>query len=85
MSIYTHLLAFLVSFVAIGLKGFQTKNISGHHIRATVITSYLMSFTDILFIGLVAEYGWQLAFSSGTGAALGMVVAMVLHNKYLGK
>jgi hypothetical protein len=81
----THVVAFAVSFVAIGLKGFQQKNITGHHIKATIVTSYLMSLTDILFIGLVAEYGWQLVFSSGTGAALGMVTAMVMHDRYMRK
>lgn len=84
MSTYTHLLAFLVSFIAIGLKGFQQKNVTGHHFKATIVTSYLMTITDILFIGLVAEYGWELVFSSGTGAALGMVAAMVLHDRYIG-
>ena len=85
MTIYTHLLAFVISFLAIGMKAFQQKNVTGHHIKAVVFTSYLMTFTDIFFIGLVTKYGWELAFSSGTGAALGMISAMLLHNRFIGE
>ena len=81
MTLQTHILAFCVSFIAIGLKGFQQKNVVGHHLRAAVITSYVMTVTDIAFIGLVAAHGWGLVVSSGTGAALGMLAAMVFHGR----
>lgn len=85
MTLYTHILAFLVSFVAIGLKGFQQKNVSGHHYQLVVFTSYIMTVTDIAFVGLVVKYSWALFVSSGTGAACGMITAMILHNRFVGK
>ena len=85
MTLQTHILAFIVSFVAIGLKGFQQKNVTGHHLKAVVVTSYVMTFTDIFFIGLVAKHGWELVWSSGTGAACGMIAAMILHDKFVGR
>ena len=84
MDIQTHILAFFVSAIAIGLKGWQQKNVTGHHYKSVVITSYIMTFTDITFIGLVAKHGWDLVVSSGTGAAFGMVSAMFLHNHFFG-
>jgi hypothetical protein len=85
MDIQTQLLAFFVSALAIGLKGWQQKNVTGHHYKHVVITSYVMTLTDITFIGLVARHGWDLAISSGTGAACGMVSAMYLHNHFFGE
>lgn len=85
MTIYTHLLAFLISFIAIGMKAFQQKNVTGHHYKLVVITSYVMTLTDVIFIGLVVRHGWDLVLSSGTGAALGMISAMFLHNRYVGE
>lgn len=83
MTFQTHLLAFVVSAIAIGLKAFQQKNVAGHHYKLVVITSYIMTVTDIAFIGLVARYSWALVLSSGTGAAFGMVAAMVLHRHFV--
>lgn len=80
----TQLIAFCISFIAIGLKAFQQKNVSGHYLKAVVVTSYIMTLTDITFIGLVATHGWGIALSSGTGAALGMVSAMILHKRFIG-
>jgi hypothetical protein len=34
---------------------------------------------------LVVRHGWGLVLSSGTGAALGMISAMFLHNRYVGE
>jgi hypothetical protein len=85
MTIYTHLLAFTVSFIAIGMKAFQQKNVTGHHYKLVAITSYVMTLTDITFIGLVAQHGWDLVLSSGTGAALGMISAMALHKRFVGE
>lgn len=76
--------AFAGTFVSVGLKGFQHKNVIANLYLHTFLTSYGMAFMDVLLIGLIAKSGWSIAFASGTGAALGMVVAMWLHNKMLG-
>lgn len=73
------------TFVAVFLKGFQHKNVIANMYGNTFITSYLMAFVDVLLIGLIARATWDIAFASGTGAAIGMVSAMWLHNHLFAK
>ncbi len=73
--------AFVGTFVAVFLKGFQHKNVIANMYGKTFLTSYLMAFVDVLLIGLIARATWDIAFASGSGAALGMVAAMWLHNR----
>lgn len=80
-----YLLAFVAAFISVGLKGFQHKNVINNLYLNTAITSYFMAVMDVLLIGLIAKSDWTIAFVTGTGAALGMVVAMFVHNKYFSK
>ncbi len=75
----------LGTFVAVFLKGFQHKNVIANMYSNTFVTSYLMAFVDVLLIGLIARATWDIAFASGTGAAIGMVSAMWLHNRLFAK
>ena len=77
------LLGFAVSMASVGLKGFQHKNVIGDHYKLVFITSYLMAVTDVAVIGLVAANGWSMAIPMGTGAACGMVGAMLLHKRFV--
>lgn len=74
-------LSTLVSFVAVGLKGFQHKNVIGNKQRSVFVTSYLMAALDVLSVGIIVKGGWVIALSSGTGAAFGMIFAMRLHDR----
>lgn len=81
----TYFLAFIGTFAAVFLKGFQHKNVIANLYGSTFITSYFMAFIDVLLIGLIARATWDIAFASGTGAALGMVTAMFVHSKLFAK
>ncbi len=84
--VINHLMAFACTFVAVFLKGFQHKNVIANMYGKTFITSYFMAFIDVLAIGVIAKStSWYIAFSSGTGAALGMMLAMYLHNRLFSK
>lgn len=74
-------LSVAVSFVAIALRGFQQKNVIGHHLRAVFVTSYFIAVFEVAAVALVVRGGWPIAFTSGTGAAFGMVIAILLHDK----
>lgn len=74
-------LSAIVSFVACFLKGFQHKNVIGGHLKAVYFTSWLMAIFDVAAVYLIVKGGWPIAISSGFGASLGMVVAVVLHNR----
>lgn len=79
------LLALVVSFIGVGLKGFQHKNVLGDHEKLVFFTSYAMAIADVLSIGLIAKNGWIMAIPVGTGAAFGMVIAMRIHKRFVKK
>lgn len=80
-----YLLSFIASFVAVGLKGFQHKNVIHGKTGAVFVTSYLMAAVDVLAVSLIVREGWVIAFSSGSGAAFGMVAAIKLHERLFGQ
>jgi hypothetical protein len=78
----TNLLATLVTFISVFLKGFQHKNVIANRLQSIVITSYLMACADALLVGLISSQGsFILVPFCGTGAALGMYVSIKLHDK----
>lgn len=80
----SHLLAFCFTFCAVFLKGFQHKNVIGGHLRAIVITSYLMAVLDAwLILEIGAKASRDIAFSCGSGAALGMWISVKYHKEIL--
>lgn len=79
----TQFIAFGITFLAIFLKGWQHKNVIHDRYLWIVVTSYLMASLDILTIGLVVKYGTDMILYQGTGAALGMLASVLLHNKMM--
>ena len=80
----TYLISIVVSFCAVFLKGFQHKNVIGNHLKLIAVTSYAMAVFDVATVMLIYKGGWLIALSSGTGAAVGMVVAVLTHNRLFG-
>ena len=80
----TNLLAALVTFASVFLKGFQHKNVIANKMKSIVITSYLMASADVLLVGLIVREGWVLIPFCGTGAALGMYLSIKLHDRLFG-
>lgn len=79
------LIGFVVSLIGVGLKGFQQKNVIGNHYKLAFGTSYLLAIAEVLSIGLIVKNGWIMILPVGTGAAIGMVCAMKLHNHLMKK
>ena len=77
--------AFLISFISVFLKGFQHQNVIGGHYRWAFYLSYGMALADVAIINFAVAKGWLLAIPMGTGAALGIVISMWLHRRYLKK
>lgn len=80
-----YVLSAIVSFTACFLKGFQHKNVIGGHVKVVYFTSWLMAAFDVAAVTLIVKGGWPIAFSSGFGASLGMVVAIKMHDRIFGK
>lgn len=80
-----YLISAFASFVSCFLKGFQHKNVIGGHLKSVYFTSWLMAAFDVLSVVLIVKGGWPIAISSGFGASLGMVCAVVFHDRIFGK
>lgn len=80
-SLWVYITSLLASFVVVGLKGFQHKNVIAGHIKSVALTSYFMAAGDVLLVSLIVKGGWAIALTSGTGAALGMVLSIKLHDR----
>lgn len=78
MSIY--IVSLVTSFIVVGIKGFQHKNVIANNLKSTFITSYAMAAAEVLTVSLIVEGGWPIAITAGTGAAFGMVCSMKLHD-----
>lgn len=85
MAVVIYVISVVVSFIAVFLKGFQHKNVIGGHLKAVFITSYLMAAFDVAAVSIIVVGGWPIAITSGTGAAFGMIAAIMLHDKIFKK
>lgn len=77
------LTAFLVSFIAIFLRGFQQKNVIHSKYTMIAITSYLLALTDVAVVSIIVEHGWNTVLAQGSGAALGMLTSIYIHNRWV--
>ncbi len=77
------LTAFLVSFIAIFLRGWQQKNVIHSKYTMIAITSYLLALTDVAVVSIIVEHGWNTVLAQGTGAALGMLASVYIHNRWV--
>jgi len=75
--------AFLVSFIAIFLRGWQQKNVIHSKYTMIAITSYLLALTDVAVVSIIVEHGWNTVLAQGTGAALGMLASVYIHNRWV--
>lgn len=75
-----YLLAFAASFLFVGLKAFQTLNVSQKQYLWVLPTSMLMATCEVYVIATTARngYGW-IVLAVGLGAGLGCMASMRLH------
>lgn len=76
-----YLLAGIITFITVFIKGFQYKNVIGNHMKMIAITAYAMAFCDVILIGIVAKNHWTIGLACGMGAMLGMIGSIKLHNR----
>lgn len=74
----THLLVLFTTFISVGLKGFQHKNVIGGKTAWIAYTSYAMAFCDYWVISTISKGQWTLSLMMGTGGAAGMVLSIML-------
>lgn len=76
-----YLLQFLISLIAVFLKGFQHQNVIGGKYKSAFFFSYGMAVLDVAVISFVVKSGWWSILPVGTGAAIGIVASMYLYRK----
>jgi hypothetical protein len=84
---FKYLLAFLASYIFVGLKSAQQLSVVHQKYLMILPTSLMLAATEFYVITTVAAsgYGW-IVLAIGTGAGLGSITATYLLNKYvLGK
>lgn len=79
------LLAFAISFIAIGLRGFQHKNVIGNHRRLVFVTSIAMTLFEVASVGMIVKNGWAVALPLGLGSGFGMLTSMWMHDRFVKK
>lgn len=82
-SVWQCWLAFLVSLIGVGMRGFQHKNVIGSHYRLIAACSYLIVICDALTASFAVKVSIWLTIPAGTGAAIGMVFTCWLHDTYV--
>jgi hypothetical protein len=75
-------MAFIASFVGVGLKAAQQLNVVHHKVWWIPPISYGMAVSEVLIISSVADHGFgMIAFWIGTGAWMGAITSMCLHKR----
>lgn len=85
MTLGEGLVVAMVSYGALFLKGFQHRNVNHGNRRLIVIFSYAMAIFDVLSVTLIARHGIIAALPVGTGASLGMLTALYVHDRFVTK
>lgn len=67
--------------ILVFLRAFQQKNVMGQHYFLAALTSFLIAFAEVTVIVGVVKTEWDAAPWIGTGGAIGVVLAMMFHEK----
>lgn len=80
-------LAFLTSFLYIGIKVFQQLNVQHRLYHLMVGTSFVMAVCEAVIVVAQTKHGfhWPTVCAVGLGAGLGSVAGTWMHHRYLEK
>ncbi len=75
----------IATFALVFLRAIQQQNvIHGHYVMAA-LTPYALAVAEVASVLWVVSTGWAAVPWVGTGGALGVVSAMVVHRRYFGR
>jgi len=75
----------LATFALVFFRALQQLNVTGGHYIAAAITSYAIGAAEVAVILMAIEYGWIAIPWMGTGGAIGVTTAMLMHRKTIGR
>ena len=73
--------ALLATAALVFLRALQQQNVIHGHYAAAAVTSYAMAAADVAVVLSVVSHGWSAVPWLGTGGAIGVTAAMVVHRK----
>ena len=73
--------ALAATLALVFLRAIQQHPVVGGHYLAAAATSYLMAGAEIGVVLSVVEFGWSAVPWIGSGGALGVTAAMLLHRR----
>jgi hypothetical protein len=41
--------------------------------------------TDVAVVGIIVQHGWHTVLAQGSGASLGMLLSVYIHNRFVGE
>lgn len=75
----------VVSFFYVGAKAFQQLNVVFKKYWAVPVMSYVMAACEVfIVVGIVKNQDWWTVLALGTGATLGCMLSMLLHERVTG-
>lgn len=75
----------VATFISVFGRAIQQLNVVGGHFVAAALTPYLIAAGDVAVVLLVVDAGWWSIPWAGTGGALGAVLAMILHRRFIAR
>jgi hypothetical protein len=72
----------LATFALVFLRAIQQQNVIGGHYLSAALTPYLIACAEVASVLWVVAIGWPAVPWVGTGGALGVTSAMILHRRY---
>jgi hypothetical protein len=77
--------AAIASMALVFLRAWQQQNVTGGHYISAIFTSYGIAAADVVVVLSVVKYGMVAIPYIGTGGAVGVTAAMILHRRIFRK
>ena len=76
----------LATLALVFCRAIQQLNVTGGHYLAAMVTSYMIAAAEVTVLILAVHvYEWRAIPWMGTGGAIGVVLAMIMHQRTIGR
>jgi hypothetical protein len=75
----------IATFALVFFRALQQLNVTGGHYIAAGVTSYAIACAEVSVILLAIRLGWWSIPWMGTGGAIGVMLAMSMHARTIGR
>ena len=79
------LAVFVATASLVFLRAIQQQNVIHGHNWLAAGTSYVIALAEVAVVLWVVRTGWSAVLPMGTGGAMGVTLAMLVHRRYVRK